>query len=114
MGALFEPGLGQGLLKPSGSRIEVRKAAVWATPILGMIFLDIFPWAKERLGETTSKRIERERRFFDIMNFFFQCLKDNAQLITLSIGNFSSRMIHARIAKKYHLFTHLSILINRM
>jgi hypothetical protein len=64
-----------------------------------MIFLGIFPWAKERVGETTSNRIEIERRFFDIMKFLFQCLKDNAQLITLSVGNFCSRMTELRFPK---------------
>ena len=62
----------------------------------------------------TSNKIEIERSFFDIMKFCFQCLKDNAQLITPSIGSFSSCMIQPRIAKKYHLFTSVSILINRI
>jgi len=92
MGALSQPGFGQCLLKPSGSRIEVRRGSGLGHADFRDDLFRYFPWAKERVGETTSKRIEIERRFFDIMNFFFQCLKDNAQLITLSIGNFSSRV----------------------
>jgi hypothetical protein len=36
-----------------------------------MIFFGVFSWAREKRGETTSRRIIIERSFFDTMGFFY-------------------------------------------
>ena len=74
------------------------------------------------VGETTSKRIEIERSFFDIVNFFFLCLNDNAQFTKFDVQpsyflfflKFLLTYPLTKTTKKYHLFIHLSILINRI
>jgi hypothetical protein len=57
---------------------------VWVTPILGIIFLDAFSWAKEMAGEMRRSRIEIERSLLDIINFFSQCPDYNTHLGTFN------------------------------
>jgi hypothetical protein len=82
-----------------------------------MLCLESFAWAKERAGETTSNRIEIRCNFFDIENFFFQCLTDGAHPVAfgVSILYFSALLEilftgqSTEVIKKYHLFIRLSI-----
>jgi hypothetical protein len=82
-----------------------------------MLCLESFAWAKERVGETTSNRIEIRCNFFDIENFFFQCLADGAHPVAFGVSIFYCSAVleilftgqSTEDIKKYHLFIDLSI-----
>jgi hypothetical protein len=80
----LNPASARAFSNPLASASKSGKETVWVTPILGIIFLDVFSWAKEKEGETISRRIEIERSLLTITNFFFQSLNYDTHLGTLN------------------------------
>src|SRR4030042_1402315 len=72
----LNPASAKAFSNPLASASKSGKETVWVTPILGMIFLDAFSWAKERTGETMSRRIDRERSLLVILNQVLNLVQD--------------------------------------